>query len=184
MINTVIDTINTFLTLPVKKYGIVEKIKRDERSYPAEYMGQGNYKEINFDFYSSLVYHRLGNQTSETDDSNPVACEENIKITQPVKLILYCKKDILSDDANGALKISNNIRNQITFSNDKDLCSLLQVDSVSVNIETVNFNSYEVWAGEFDNVDYKLESTHYLISFDYEIEIVGSKECILTYECE
>ena len=41
---------------------------------------------------------------------------------------------------------------------------------------------YSVWADEFNNVDYSLNSDKCLIAFDYTIEIKVDKDCYV-YEC-
>ena len=41
---------------------------------------------------------------------------------------------------------------------------------------------YSVWADEFNNVDYSLNSDKCLIAFDYTIEIKVEKDCYV-HEC-
>lgn len=181
MIQSVIDTINVNIDV-VKKYGIVERYHNDDKIYPAEYVGGGEYKEINFDFFESLCYHRLGVQTSAEEESR-TACSQDIIITQPVTLIVYCNKNILGSEDNG-LKISNNIRKNISFSNDATLANELKVDYVSVNVNSINFDSFDVWNLEFTGVNFRLQSTHLLLAINYTIGIRGDKNCIIEYECE
>lgn len=178
MIQSVIDTINANISTITKKFGIVEQCHKEDKIYPAEYTGGGDYKEINFDMFESLLYHRLGIQTS-TEEESRTACSTDLIITQPCFMVVYLDKSVFN-----SLKLSSNLRKEITFSNDVTLANELKVDYVSVGVDSINFDPYQVWANEFTGVDYRLQSTHLLLGINYTIEIRGEKNCIIEYECE
>lgn len=178
MIQSVIDAINANISNIVQKFGVVEQYRKGDAFYPAEYKGGGDYKEINLDMFESLLYHRLGVQ-SNTEEESRTACSTDLIITQPCFMVVYCKKDLFGDSG---IKISNNIRKEITFSNDVTLSNEFKADYVSVGVTSINFDPYQVWNNEF-STDFRLQSTHLLILINYTIEIRGEKNCIIEYEC-
>lgn len=187
MLKEVIEHINNLVTLDVSKfYGLVEKVTRYAEpitSYPAEYVGGGDFTPINFDFHSSLVYHRVNGSQSSQESESATGCGMDLTITQPMRLVLYCSRDLISREVYGVDKIVHNVRQDISFNNSTTLSSSLKSDYVSVVVNSVNMDFYSVWAEEFNNVDYSLNSDKCLIAFDYTIEIKGEKDC-LSYICE
>ena len=187
MISEVVTEINSLITLNIsKKFGVVERVYRFTGPiaiYPAEYVGKGQYENINLDFHT-CVYHRLtGAQTSSESESR-TGCGMDLTISQPMRMVLYCPKGILGfDDSSSVFKIASNVRKEMTFNNDSTLATTLKVDYASVLVTSVDFDSVSVWGAEFQNVDFSLRSDMCLIGFDYTIEIKGDKNCILEYEC-
>ena len=72
----------------------------------------------------------------------------------------------------------SNIRQDISFNNSSSLSASLKSDYVSVVVNSVNMDFYSVWADEFNNVDYSLNSDKCLIAFDYTIEIKVDKDLL------
>ena len=186
MIKEVIEHINGLVTLDVSKfYGLVEKVTRYAEpvtSYPAEYVGGGDFSPINFDFSSSLIYHRVNGSQSSQESESATGCGMDLIITQPMRLVLYCSRDMISREVYGVDKIVHNIRQDISFNNSSSLSASLKSDYVSVVVNSVNMDFYSVWADEFNNVDYSLNSDKCLIAFGYTIEIKVEKDCYV-YEC-
>lgn len=186
MIKETIDTINSLLSLDVNHLGLVERVHKfaePVRIYPAKYVGKGEYEPVNLDFYEGVSYHRINGVQNSVESESRTGCGVDLRVTQPMRMVVYCNKGILgSDDENSVIKIATNLRAEMIFSNDATLALLLKSDYVSVVVNSVNFDTVDVWNDEFQNVDYKLSSSKCFIAIDYTIELNADKDCYL-YEC-
>ena len=86
----------------------------------------------------------------------------DLKITQPMRMIVSCSKGILgSDDDMSVIKLATNLRSEMSFSNNKTLVTLLKVDYVSVIVNSVEL-LYRDW--ETDRKSTRLNSSHRSLS--------------------
>ena len=183
MIKETIDVIDALISTELNLIGLVERVYKftdPQQIYPAKYLGSGQYRNVDL---VNCSYHRLNGAQSSSESESREGCGVDLKITQPMRMIVSCSKGILgSDDDMSVIKLATNLRSEMSFSNNKTLVTLLKVDYVSVIVNSVDFDSVSVWNDEFQNVDYSLDSSKCLIAFDYTIEIKGDKDCYV-YEC-
>ena len=181
----VVDYINTVITLDVTKLGLCERVYRftePQAIYPAKYLGGGQYEPVNFDNYSGVLYHRLNGAQTSVESESRTGCGMDLTITQNMRLVVYCPKNIFNlDDEGSVLRIGSNLRKEVSFSN--ELSDTFKADYVNCVVTSVDFDSVSVWNNEFQNVDFSMDYHNCLISLDYQIEIKGDKECLLEYSC-
>lgn len=182
----VVNYINTLISLDVTKLGLCERVNKFTEPiqiYPAKYIGAGQYEPVNLDNYSGVLYHRLNGTQNSVESESRTGCGMDLTITQNMRLVLYCPKNILNlDDEGSVLRIGSNLRKEISFNN-SELVETLKCDYVSCVVSSIDFDSVNVWNSEFQNVNFAMDYRNCLIAFDYLIEIKGDKECLLEYSC-
>ncbi len=101
-----------------------------------------------------------------------------------MRLVAYFPKSVYNTDNSGiALKVAINLRNAIKGSNFKILAKALKADYISVDIDDINIDRYNVWEDEYDGVNYDVPSTHAIIAIDYSIEVGATDSCLISYGC-
>jgi hypothetical protein len=178
-INALIDGLGVF---PVR-YGITALEQGETFTAPAIYKGGGDSEQIGFDFNQGQVYHRILSISREEVESD-TGCGLNITQSTSMKVVCYFSRNLYETDNNNIdSKVGQNVANAISQSNIKTLANSLQVDYVSVQINSINLDRYDVFGTEFDGVDFSVQSDYGLISIDYTIEISGDESCMLGYGC-
>lgn len=189
MIELIISDINNRLEplgLFSKKAGICEIITKQEKSFPAEYC-LNEYKQISdFDYKKGVLYHRLtGVSISESLDQSG-ACDIYKTKEYFMRLVVTCKKDVYKKANNDAyidLKIAENIENAITFTNNKALRTSLGVDSVSVSVNKIDIDRYNIFKQEYSGMDMFIDFEWAYIALDYTISISADANCFKLQEC-
>lgn len=178
MIKTVLHHINTQLeqlNLFNKYFTLTEKIKREDKEFPAIF--ESEFKGINFDFHPNVIYHRLNGEPSFAEVESQVGCGTDFIYTIPLKLVAYLKQETQYN----LLDIGEQIAILLFKSNSSALKTLLNAYSTAITSRNINANSQNVFSEEFSNVN---QSTADFISVDYDVVINGSKNCLLTLECD
>lgn len=165
--------------------GLTHTVYSGDKSYPAVYLGGGDSKGIDFDFTKANLYHRItGEVDIEQDDDDTSGCGIITSESYPMVCVAYFPNNLLgTDDMYSVIKISANIKNKLP-ANLTSVANTLQLHSVDVSLSSLNLDSNDVWGSEFTGVDFKVPSTHRLISITYTITLTGSQNCFLEYECE
>jgi len=165
--------------------GLTHVVNRGEQSYPAVYKGGGDSEGIDFDFTKANLYHRItGEVDIEQDDDDTSGCGIVTSENYPMVCIAYFPNNLLgTDDSYSVIKIAANIKNKLP-ANLTSIANSLNLHSVDVSLSSLNLDSLDVWNSEFSGVDFKVPSTHRIISITYSITLTGSQNCFTDYECE
>jgi hypothetical protein len=178
-INALIDGLGVF---PVR-YGITTLEQGEDFTAPAIYKGGGDSEQIGFDFNQAQVYHRILSISREEVESD-TGCGLNVTQSTSMKAVFYFSRNLYETDNNNIdSKVGQNVANAISQSNIKTLANALQVDYISVQINSINLDRYDVFGTEFEGVPFSVQSDYGLISIDYTIEISGDESCFLGYGC-
>src|SRR3990167_8488119 len=190
MIETLIALINTYieeLDLFNQRLGLCEIIEEKgseaDISFPAIYCGKDEYKRIeDYDLKKGIVYHRkTGKVTIDPqDDSSVTGCENNIKITVPMRAVAIIKKSSTDEDDNNYIddKIASNLIVKITRVIPKATQLLLKAHTSYVEVTSYNTNRYEVWDEEHKNIEMEMDFKYVYMAIDYNIIIEGSTDCL------
>lgn len=193
MIETIINFINTkinTLNLFHRRFGICELVDKGEGSEPCEYCNFEYKPVLDSDPINGISYHRLRGEATvrEAEEEMSVSCTPFLVKTLPLKTVAIFRKDILGTGNNNGYiesKIAENIINTVFTRNNKALRTELQVDSVSVEIDSIITNREEILNQEFDRTEgeVKIDSDYALIAINYNIIVTGNSNCFEVYEC-
>lgn len=164
---------------------LCEILKKDDISFPAEYCTKDEYKQIDFDSYKGLVYHRLTGEVSRSEAAGENSgCETYIVQTYPVRTIFSVPKDILKTDNNFIdIKIAENVVNAITLKNSKILTANLKADVVSIKIKSYSTDREKIWKEEYEGVEMVVNYKDILGAIEYDIVVEGSLSCFNYWGC-
>lgn len=157
-------------------FGLVDRIKVDEKELPATYC-QNEWKYLN-DFTDGFIYHRvIGSiDVEEIDEQETVSCEQYQRRNYPMRFV-FCKlKSKFSNDTCTNELIANELMSVILFENNRFLGSIIGSDIVTVERASANINGYDVFSEEYTNIE-TTSLDYYMISIDYNIIIEGKKSC-------
>jgi hypothetical protein len=185
-INEKIETLEMFS----KFHGLCEIIKKDGKSFPAEYC-KGEYKQVSdFDKSKGVVYHRLTGSISkqEAEDDTNVSCDPFYETTFPLRTVVCIDKKHLKGIGNNAYlenKIGSNLSNLLAESNNKTLRQDLRADSVIIQVEKLITNRDELFSEEYDGYEENFIRYEFLyIAIDYNVVVTGNVSCFEEYVCQ
>jgi hypothetical protein len=168
--------------------GLAEIITKGEDSYPAQYCGKGNYKNVlDIDYKNGLIYFRkTGSVTIDPSDNNSIGSENDLKITIPLRAVFAIKKNTVKglDDSFIDDKMCLNLIKVITDNNVRSLKQSLKVSTVGFIVQNWNTSREQVWSEEFKNIPMEMDFEYVYASIDFNVNIEGSKECFTEYNCE
>lgn len=183
MLSEIVEHINTkisTLQLFEKTYGLCETITKDGKSFPAEYCNN-EYKQIDFDRYKGVVYHRLiGNiSTEELDEEQAVSCDPFYQRTFPFRTICVIKKSQLGIDNDAYLesRLAQDLLVTIGETNNKELRQTLRVDSVVFEVINLITDREEIFESEYSGIENFFRYEYAYIAIDYNIIVSGSFSC-------
>jgi hypothetical protein len=182
-INGKIETLEMFS----KFHGLCEIIKKDGKSFPAEYCN-GEYKQVSeFDKNRGVVYHRLTGSIAkaEAEDDTSVSCDPFYETTFPLRTVVCIDKKFLKgigDDAYLENKIANNIANLL--SGNKTLRQDLRADTVIFEVEEIITDRDEIFSEEYDGFEENFIRYEFLyIAINYNVKVTGNVSCFEEYNC-
>ena len=98
MIKETIDVIDALISTELNMIGLVERVYKftdPQQTYPAKYLGGGQHRNVDL---VNCSYHRLNRAQSSSESESREGCGVDLKITQPVRMIVSCSKGILGSD--------------------------------------------------------------------------------------
>lgn len=195
MIETLIDLINDNiedLNLFKERLGLCEIIEKEEgdktEAFPAKYCGRDEYQRIEeFDLEKGIIYHRKTSRVTidPRDEDSTTGCENNIRITYPMRAVAIIKKNATGEDDDNYIddKIASNLIIKITSVVPKATKLLLKANDAYIEITSYNTNRNEVWSEEHKNIKMEMDFDYVYMAIDYNMVIEGSTSCFTLYEC-
>lgn len=170
------------LNLFQKVYQLVELVTDSEnKTIPAVYISKGKYKPVEYSAVNGTAYLRktgkisVRNVTTETY----IGCEESLQIDIPLKLVVYKKKSKLPDDCSFTEEI---LAETILFhlsNNFTGYKSTVNARRFSLEFESVNTNSVEVWNEETNNVEQvDVNFDIACIAIEFTASMIADKKCL------
>lgn len=186
MLSTIIDHINEQIPagLVAKKYCLVEQVTDGEKTYPASYIGNGQYKHIDLDKSGGLSYVRKNGDITQSDvedDSNLIAGKKLIERTTPLKMVIAIPRSKTGGDSPYLQeRVADTIISAIT-ENSKALRTEVGAKSITIFVTTHSTNRTEIKDGEYTGAEITDINYNYIyISLDIEIEVLIRAECLTT----
>lgn len=160
----------------------VEMIQRDGLTFPAEYIGQGDYKQVqNFDVGGSGYVRKRGSVPFSTSEvASFTACEDDNsinEITYPLRMVLGVPRTALGDNA-----FADDVLMYEMYSIVGTTYSVTNVQDVSVNLRSFDTDSLSIWPSEVRGFDYQMHFRLAYIAIDFDVVFTVSKDC-LKQEC-
>lgn len=181
-VNNQIATLDLFNS----RKGLCEIIQKDDTSFPAQYCGNDEYKNVDdFDFEKGLTYHRKTSGVTTETIPETVGCESNIRVTYPMRVVAIVRKDSLSenDDAYINDKIASNLFNVINGEGTKALKLSIKAEEVFFQVRGYETDRYKIWDEEHKNIPMTLDFSYAYIAVDYSIIVEGSTSCLELFTC-
>lgn len=163
--------------------GLCERIQEQDRDgeikvFPAEYCSKDQYKHIDFENHKGLIYWRKNGNISHSEIESEVDDDGFEQRVFPLKAVLFAPKDYYKTDNNYTEeKFADNVVKSIVFEANKTLRTSLKAVEADFVVTRYNTDRNEIIREEFEGVAPKIPFDHVIISFDYEITVVGSAAC-------
>lgn len=179
------------LNIFTKLYGLCEIVQDEQnnerRSFPAEYIGAGNYKLYpnDFDLTQNHGYFRIESVSEDREDSEIYGGETVLTRTYSMKFIGYVNKDIYQVDNKYATdKIVHNLSQMLSLEDVKQVRDDLDLLSITSRVTNIETDRYAVLEEEYDNVNLSaLDLQYAYVSFDFDIVISATAGCLFAYAC-
>ena len=188
MIKATIDYINgklAVLNYFEKSFGLCEIITKGDKTFPAEYLNNGEYKQINnFDKYNGVSYIRKRGDVSISDETNTLqACGILSNVNIPLTMIaIVPRKKLDCDDNYSEDVIAQTIMREL-LTKGGDLKVSLNARQARIQIDSYSTDSIAILSGEYSNypkkdINYKFA----YLSLDITVNALVTQDC-LTRDC-
>lgn len=177
-LNTAIEALNYF----EKQHVLVERVRSQDKIYPAPYCTNGEYQEINFDNFDGVSYWRKTGIVTMSEADTQIACNDVVQFTYPLRIVGAVKKEkLIKDDAYSEERIIQTIIGTVTGSN-KVIKALIKAKSVFIRPTSHDDDALRILQTEYsevDNINYNL--AYFRIDFDLIVQI---RENCIEKECD
>ncbi|MEK6886389.1 MAG: hypothetical protein AABW88_01010 [Nanoarchaeota archaeon] len=180
-INSKLAVLNYF----EKSFGLCEIISKGDKTFPAEYLHNGEYKQINnFDTYNGVSYLRKNGDISISDVENTLeACGILSSINIPMKLVLIIpRKKLDCDDNYSEDVIAQTIMREL-LTKDVALKQTLNARQAKIQIDSYSTNSISILNEEYSKYPKKdINYKYAYLSLNIIITAIVTQDC-LTRDC-
>lgn len=160
-----------------------ELIKRDGVTYPAQYIGGGNYEQVlNHDVNGTSYLRRNGKVSysgvSGSDNIRLQACGgvQFVTMKLPLRLVMVVPKVNLHDDAfsDDAL-----VGEMIALLSGSVPVSIFGVRDLTYNIVGSDIDALSIWKEEVKGVEYQMRFDYSYIAIDFNASAVINPSCLI-----
>lgn len=188
MIKATIEYINSKLAVLnyfEKSFGLSEIITKGDKTFPAEYNSNGEYKQINnFDSYNGVSYLRKRGDVSISDESNTLqACGILSNVNIPLTMVVVIpRKKLHCDDQFSEDVIAQTIMRTL-ITKDASLRVALRARTARIQVDSYSTDSVAILNGEYSNYPKKdINYKYAYLSLDLSIIATVTNDC-LTQDC-
>jgi hypothetical protein len=188
MIKATIDYINgklAALNYFEKSFGLCEIIVKGDKTFPAEYLNGGEYKQINnFDKYNGVSYIRKRGDISISDAENTLeACGILSNVNIPLKLVIVVPRKKLDCDNNYSEDVIAQTIMRTLLTKDPAFKVALNARQARIQIDSYNTDSIGILSEEYSNYSKKdINYKYAYLSLDLSISALVTHDC-LTQDC-
>lgn len=160
---------------------IAEIIDKMDGSFPAYYIGKGNYRPIDLSGYAGVGYFRKlsAAQFAKSDRETFVGSETLEEVTIPVRLVLSIKKDILNIDTGFASSYLFEEMIRVFSGNHPLLADKAGVSDVEVFMKDSEDDRLKIFAQEYTGSTLReLPYDWIMVMVDMDVKLTFNKNCI------
>lgn len=160
---------------------IAEIIDKMDGSFPAYYIGKGNYRPIDLSAYAGVGYFRKlsAAQFAKSDRETFVGSETLEEVTIPVRLVLSIKKDILNIDTGFASSYLFEEMIRVFSGNHPLLADKAGVSDVEVLMKDSEDDRLKIFAQEYTGSTLReLPYDWIMVMVDMDVKLTFNKNCI------
>src|SRR3990167_4711812 len=184
MIKSTIDYINgklAALNYFEKSFGLCEIITKGDKTFPAEYNNNGEYKQINnFDKYNGVSYIRKRGDISISDAENTLqACGILININIPLTLIAVIPRKKLECDNNYSEDVIAQTIMRTLLTKDALFKAALNARQARIQIDSYSTDSISILNEEYSGYAKKDVNYKYAyLSLDITVNAIVTQDCL------
>jgi hypothetical protein len=163
-----------------------ELIKNGEVTYPAQYVGGGNYEQVMNNDTNGNSYLRKNGDVSFSDPTGLAgkkvkACGSSsfVKITIPLRLVMIVLKSKLGDNAFSDDKLALDMNNYLSSA---VTTTIFGVQSLSYNVTGHDTDSISIWSQEVKGMEYQMNFNYSYVAINFNVEAIVNPSC-LTEDC-
>ena len=165
-----------------KVYSLVEIVNdADGKSFPAVYNSNGKYQIIHYSFNNGTAYIRKNGvmQLSTIDVESYVGCTIYYRMSMPIKLVVFKKKNKLPIDCSYSEDVLSETILSYLINNTNDARQVLNIKQFNINFNSINSDSANVWDSETQGIEQKdINFDIACVSFDIDLELVVDPSCL------
>lgn len=164
---------------------MVEQVEvRPDVTVPQQYLGNGQYQNLDFDNFAGVAYFRkTGKVSMDKNTGNDRKCVQFYDVSFPIRLVGCARKTLLGkDDSFSGDTICLSVFQDIVQSNG-DLGIALKANESSVTITEYTDNIREIIDEEFKGLDRKniIPLEYCLVMIDLRIDATITADCVQYY---
>jgi len=185
MVSTVIDILNARLELTGffhSLYCLVEK-KREKREegdhvYPAQYVGGGDLRMIEFDS-AGFAYFRKDGEITQSIVDNDFGQSQWYEVTIPLRLVAMVNRSAINgDDAFSPDALARQLASSLTFKNG-DLRTALTAAKTQVNAANWITDPEQIWSDETEGTGaIEPDYSRAFIAMSVTVSVTADERCI------
>lgn len=160
---------------------IAEIIDKADGSFPAYYVGKGNYRPIDLSAHAGVGYFRklAAAQFAKSDRETFVGSETLEEVTLPIRLVLSIKKDILNIDTGFASSYLFEEMIRVFSGNHPILADKAGVTDVEVFMKDSEDDRLKIFANEYTGSTLReLPYDWIMVMVDMDVKLLFNKNCI------
>lgn len=188
MIKASIEYINSKLAVLnyfEKSFGLCEIITKGDKSFPAEYISKGEYKQVNnFDKYNGVSYLRKrGDITLSDAEDSLVSCSTLNSVGIPLRLVVVIPRKKLDCDDNYSEDIIAQTLMRELLTKSPDLKVALNARTARIQIDSYSTDSLSILNEEYSNYPKKdINYKYAYLALDITVTALVTQDC-LTRDC-
>lgn len=188
MIKATIEYINgklAVLNYFEKSFGLCEIISKGDKTFPAEYLNNGEYKQINnFDKYNGVSYIRKRGDISISDVENTLqACGILSSVNIPLRMVVVVPRKKLDCDDNYSEDVIAQTIMRTLLDKSPDLKVTLNARTARIQVDSYSTDSLSILNEEYSNYPKKdINYKYAYLSLDLTVTALVTQDC-LTRDC-
>lgn len=163
----------------VKAHGLCYLIQKDEQTFAARYLGNGDWESVTFDDRDSFaMYHRIRSEDESEDSTQGFG--NNVMVTQTynMRIVCYANANRIKNDQ---VIQAHSLKDDVSALMPHNLTSaeLTGIDAQSARItqSTKEVDPKKVWEEETSGVEFKISGSQILLFIDYNIILNFQQSC-------
>jgi hypothetical protein len=165
-------------------YEYCELITRSGTTFPAQYVGGGNYQQVNNHDVNGNSYLRRNGNASFSKPSGiysikTTSCKDSelVEMTIPFRLVMVVPRKNLEDNAFSDDLLAQEVIGQIVAGGNLQIDG---VNSVTYNVTGYDIDALKIWADEIKGVEYQMNFNLAYIAININAVSIMNPACLRT----